>query len=304
MTTKSQKAQATLADPNFDVEGFVRNINIHYQNKQIVRALGSNAQIVLGLVQAGEHRFLEIMPEFINPEIFKEMCDDGCSVYQKSEEKKYRNTSYWFGVKVNDELALWFRRIGYQRTSNNEFKVFRGAEAVEPLVKKWRKRGLRPVGETREDKPPLPVYQIRRDLWDWAHSNLNLKKGWAYRHPTHSEFYWDYYSGSRGNRYSYGSKDYHRLGFTVLQAGKDHVRVKVSCPSAEALVPHNATSKKHKWSNTSTVSFGKKFKIDEPNLCLKIMTWAMKATKQNSDFEKKATDIQTKMAKLRTEAGI
>ena len=37
MDAAKQQAQAILADPNFDVGEFVKNINIHYQNKQIVR---------------------------------------------------------------------------------------------------------------------------------------------------------------------------------------------------------------------------------------------------------------------------
>lgn len=266
MIDERKQAQAILSDPNFDVQEYVKNINLHFSNPEITKALGTNPHIVLGLVKSGEYGFLETCPNLIDPSIFEKMHEEGHEVWTKKEKAKSRLESQWWGV-VYDDLAMLYRAIGNKYNHRISFEVQKiektGHNTLKKITTRWKNRGMDPVGQERA----VPkVNQVRQNIIDYMEAKFTLKeiKYWGAKS---SEFWaWDRVPDHTGSRYHSVS-----LNFRVLASGKDHVKVYV-----------------HEYKNSnawvSTGDLTKRFHIDEDDLPFKILNWAVKNGTKNLEF--------------------
>jgi hypothetical protein len=274
---KKAAAQAVLADPEFDVEGFVKNINIHYQNKQIARMLGSHASIFLSLIEDGEYKFLEIMSEFIDEDVFKQLSDQGYEMWTriKKTTSNWRRDSRWIGLVINPELAIHYRALGHSHRDQTTFEVVSGKSAADKMRKKWKRLRMYPNGkQPTEVKPQHPVFVIRQRLWDFGKANLGLDINQRYRSRSKSHMYWSNYKGWKSTNNS-------SLSFDVLQSGPNNVRIRV---------------------REDGVYKGIKIPNDDPNLCLKAFSWASQATKDNQKF--RDAKLEPKIGLLEAAEGI
>ena len=141
---------------------------------------------------------------------------------------------------------------------------------------------MRPWGESTV-KEILPVYKIRTDFKAWMNKcfNINEVGGWRMMDFRSSEMYFSVsYHSSSGAQYQY-------LDFYLYQSGKEKVRVlaKEFLENGEA--------------NPNRKTF---FKIDEPNLNLKILNWVLSTSSASQHFgdhfKKEIDDLNNAMVEL------
>ena len=277
MNEQKVAAQAILADPEFDVEGFVKNINIHYQNKQIARMLGGHASIFLSLVEDGEYKFLEIMSEFVDEDVFKQLSDQGYEMWKrvKKGSNNWRRDSRWIGLVINPELAIHFRALGHSYRDQTTFEVITGKSAADKMRKKWKRLRMHPNGKQPEKvKAPHPVFEIRQKLWNFGKANLGLEINQRAYSRSKSSLYWSNHLGWRNQGNSV-------LSFSVLQSGPDNIRISVCGEGVKKSI---------------------KIPNNDPSLCLKVFSWATKATKENQKF--RDAKMEPKIGLLEAAEGI
>jgi hypothetical protein len=288
MSPKLREAQALLSDPNFDVAEFVRVINIHYQNTQIVKALGTNPDVVLGLIESDDYKFLELCPHFIDMKIFPQFKELGYEIWHRHQENKYRLDSDWWGVVINEDLTLFYRALGNKYNKKTQFTVKKGKDAATNARKRWKGVKMTQDGVKHEK---LPVYQVRTDLRELG-KTLGLSSGWR-QNETDSEIFWR----RRGHSWN------KRFNMTLLQSGKEYVRASVRGEAKDMLISYeNKPNGAMSWRGSAVAS--KKFKISEPNLPLKILEWGSQATKPNEEFMDWDPALKLKIATMKKDAGI
>lgn len=277
MNEKKVAAQAILANPEFDVEGFVKNINIHYQNKQIARMLGGHANIFLSLIEDGEYKFLEIMSEFVDEAVFKQLSDQGYEMWTRTKKatNNWRRDSRWIGLVINPELAIHFRALGHSYRDQTTFEVITGKSAADKMRKKWKRLRMYPNGkQPAEVKALHPVFEIRQRLWDFGKSNLGLDINQWSRGRSKSTFIWAHHVAWR-------DRNNCSFSFDVLQSGPNNIRIRCT---------GEGTTK------------GIKIPNDDPNLCLKAFSWASKASKENQKF--RGLELEPKIGLLEAAEGV
>ena len=281
LTAKQKAAQTLLSDPEFDVESFIENINIHYKNPEIVRTLGTHTDIVLNLIKSGTYHFLMIHPEFINQKIFKEMHDRGYEVWHLKKERKNSYDSVWWHV-IYDDIIIKYRILGNIRSCNFNLEVIPNCDDKEIKRQKrlWKNNKLTPYGEERKDPP---VYALRKELWDCI-SKLRASHSYYDRNDlSRSEFrLYQYANGQSTNFY-----------FQVLQAGPSQVR---------AIVKDIGFRKSYDGDGRPVTSFvnevvcSKKFSLSEPDLAWKIISYAAANGKFNREYFSNSPDFKKILA--------
>lgn len=275
-----------LANPSFNVEEFIRNINIHYKNQEIVETLGSNAEIVLSIVESGNHEFLTLQPRFVKPEIFKEISARGHETWFKEVSGRiHRPNNIWYGVVINEDLAFNYRRISANRSKPAyTFEVHKSngkPGLINTMRSKWKGLKMAPIGDPQGEYAEPEVYETRtrirklvKELGGVLHKERKEKE------PSSSVMY---FSGD----YKPNNTDWRHarfeLMFTLFQAGNNHVRVKVEQHIGwDKKIPHSLLIpfKEYDYS----VSASEKFELDDSHLDLKVINWATKATKDNLEF--------------------
>lgn len=299
MSTLEAKAQQTLADPTFDVEGFVKNINIHYQNKEIVRSLSTIPSILVNLVKSGEYRFLEIQPNLVDIKVFPKMEQEGYEVWHREKKNNSRQyDSHWYGVVIDDQTCIHYRCLGHWGTCNYTFEVIKGEGALKKSRQRWKRLKMYGKGDIPPEKQLPAVYLVRERLLEWANKNLLLKK--PYRRYSKSEFRWRVKQDPSLNGYTPYNL-WPRIAFSLLQSGKDHVRVQIKTEKSNVLNTADAKKSKSSWPRDAYL-ITKKFKINDPHLFVKIFDWVVKSDKLANEHYK--LEIKNKLDNLRKKAGI
>lgn len=290
-TADLNKAEGILSDPGFDVENFVKTITYYYKNKDIIHALGSDANIVLGLIQSGNYQLFEMCPNFINPDIFEKYKDMQFEVWHRKKVEQNRADSHWYGVVFSNDLACFYRRIGNTWSSSNEFEVISGPDVAKSARDRWKKVKMYPIGVAA--KAPPPVYKIRSEIWDLAEKHLKMNARWRSQ-PHQSDFRWYNYNGSYNKAQVFN--------FQVFQSGETLVRVEVVGPKDSILYTDKICVDKRPVNPRNVWKTVKKFNINEPHLWFRIIEWAAGASTANQEYATK--HINSWMAEYKKQNGL
>lgn len=257
--TEIAEADRILSDPNFDVESFVKFINVFYETPKIVNRLSSSIDIFVGLIKAGEYQFLLSRPDLIDVDIFKKLHEAG---YETWHKKKGAYGGIWWGVILDDDLSIHYRH--YQRSP--DFEVYE--LPAETIRKRWANKDMSPYGTTAPPKHRLSVYDARSKIHNFAMQKLKLN-GNGYFSDKRSYFHWDFWDSNVS----------YYLRFYVVQNGKDHIRIRVTSSTKDDILYNDKKSNQYNEWRTSA-----KFAVDDPNLALKVFTWVAKARTQHVKF--------------------
>lgn len=180
---------ALLADPKFDVELFIHNVNLH-QSRKIMSALMGDPHVVLSIAESDDWKVIERNPP--TAEQFALLSNVSAAAF----EKKTQAGNIWYGMKIDDKLALSYRRVDWRP----EVKVHKGKSAVNAAVKRWKRLNLHRIGSNKPIKKRLepgerPVDLVRVEV-------MNLLRGCGlkdYHRIDGTDSWFNYYSHHAGN---------------------------------------------------------------------------------------------------------
>lgn len=272
--TEIAKADQILSDPDFDVESFVKFVNIFYENPTIVNRLSSSIDIFISLIKTKEYRFLISRPDLIDKDIFQKLHETGYEVWHKSAQVGWR-AGVWWGVIIENDLAIHYRF--FQRRP--DFKVIN--ESSEKIRKRWARKNMCRYGEKTSEKN-LGVYNVRKRVNSFIENNLISARRIRFN-PRCSKI--------QRNFWHQGSN---KLRFDILQSGEKHVRVRVfSRNEHDIFVKDKKVNKYGEWRASIRLP------IDDSNLELKIVDWACRANVQNKEFSEYDPQYMTNMPKIK-----
>ena len=153
------KIDELLANPQFDVEQFISNVNIHEKSQAVMNSLLSDPHIFLSIAEGDDYEICERHPQ--SPEDFYKLKGIGLETWTK----KTTSGNLWYGVIAHKELAVSYRRVQY----NREVEVWRGENASENAKARWKQIKMHKVGEESTYKKPLqpgerPIDYIREEI--------------------------------------------------------------------------------------------------------------------------------------------
>jgi hypothetical protein len=131
--------EALLADPAFDVEHFLHNVNLHEARPELMGTLVADPAIALSIAEGPEWKILERFPP--TPDEFIKLKDLGLEAWHKQTDEKY---NHWYGIIAGEELALFYRRV-----SEREVTVYRGKNAAVNARKRWKQLKMTKYGEEK-----------------------------------------------------------------------------------------------------------------------------------------------------------
>jgi len=142
----TETVDALLANPDFDVEHFIHNVNLH-ESRPIMSTLIADPAIRLAIAEGDDWQVLTRHPglakDFINMAAALEL-----EAWKKENTSNYNN-NIWYGIVAHDELALGYRHVGREC----DVQVWKGKDAA---------KNARSNGRPTYPRPMTPIRMLSR----------------------------------------------------------------------------------------------------------------------------------------------
>jgi hypothetical protein len=239
--TLENKAAAILADPSFDVAAFVEQINLHFENPQIVKSLAHDAGVFLSILSMGRYEFIRKNPDFIDPKIFDEYHQMGFEVWNKEKDNgSYRGKSKWYGVFFEElSLGILWKRLSHSYNPKYEMVFFANttSKKMSSVCKRYK---MAPIGEdyvTQARNAPA-VQVVRQKVLDVL-SKMGFSD-WYSMAASSNRTEIDAWHGDRRSWYTNGSERYE---FNIRSHNTKKSRLMITVEDVDLKVPESEVKK-------------------------------------------------------------
>ena len=289
-------ANQIISNPDFDVLEFIKHLDMHYDNDNIVRALFKDPTIVLAVIESGYGKFLEGCSRYLDKTTFEKMHTMGFEVWSKTQ-----NNSMWYGMVIDENTCFHYRYLS-SRYSNNaqEFEIVTKSEnpkktLVEAMRAKWKRLKMleigKPIAPKAKPRKVSKMIEVRTNFNEWLKKQGVLgstsNNYYSYRNrprrsndPSYS-FSVQIPPKNQTKQGAYMNKwNWPRVGvdFRLLADGPKRLKISVDAR------PEKFVDQSQKFVKTNTnswckdVTSTKQIDLDDPHLFVRIMEFATSET--------------------------